>query len=425
MKLQYFILAMLCPLLSMCQVVKNIGDTIPNVEVRGLLHYSSSKATLQEFGKKAIILDFFATWCGSCVHELPRLDQLQRKWKDELQILVVCYEPTEKITAMLERHAALRNVQLVFVTGDSLLVKLFPHSSLPHEVWMDKAGVVKAITDAASVTSAHIAKLVDGGELALTVKKDVPEFDRSRPLLMEGNGADHNKALWQQVFTGYMPGLPAVSGVVTDSLSQRRRLYLINLPILQLYERVAGAAFRNYLLNELQDSSLYMLPKEGRMDWLAQHAYCYELQAPLATHTQQLNDAAIEDLNRYLGLYGRSEKRKMPCVILYKDSSVMLNGSSGLTNIPTRKKGATHYLGKQSLTSILYLLNRPLQRGIHPTLFIDESGYTDVVALELPAAALYDVQQLERALAPYGIRIHQTEREVEVFVVGDAVAGTQ
>lgn len=40
-------------------------------------------------GKKPVILDFFATWCPNCRRNTPHLNELYKKYKDQVEIIAV------------------------------------------------------------------------------------------------------------------------------------------------------------------------------------------------------------------------------------------------------------------------------------------------------------------------------------------------
>lgn len=40
-------------------------------------------------GKKLILLDFYATWCGPCMAMMPVLDNLKKDFEDNLEIIKI------------------------------------------------------------------------------------------------------------------------------------------------------------------------------------------------------------------------------------------------------------------------------------------------------------------------------------------------
>ena len=44
-----------------------IGDKVPDVEFENVINYSDKKVRLSDFKGKLMILDFWATWCTSCI----------------------------------------------------------------------------------------------------------------------------------------------------------------------------------------------------------------------------------------------------------------------------------------------------------------------------------------------------------------------
>ena len=47
------------------------------------------------FENKAVLLDFFATWCPPCKAEIPHLNNLRKKYKDQFEIIGVLVEQSK------------------------------------------------------------------------------------------------------------------------------------------------------------------------------------------------------------------------------------------------------------------------------------------------------------------------------------------
>jgi thiol-disulfide isomerase/thioredoxin len=57
----------------------------------------------EEFkGKKAVLVDVFATWCPPCIEELPILKELRKKYKDDFEIVSVLFEKDKPKAEILE-----------------------------------------------------------------------------------------------------------------------------------------------------------------------------------------------------------------------------------------------------------------------------------------------------------------------------------
>ena len=58
-------------------------------------------------GKKAVLVDVFATWCPPCIEELPILKELREKYKDDFEIVSVLFEkdkPKEEILEFIKKY---------------------------------------------------------------------------------------------------------------------------------------------------------------------------------------------------------------------------------------------------------------------------------------------------------------------------------
>ena len=134
-----------------------IGDPVPDIFLENIINHPRGTAHLSDFKGKLLILDFWATWCRPCIQAIPRFEQLQREFGNQLQILMVTSQPSTSIAKFFSD----RGFTLPSVTGDQKLSKLFPHKYVPHEVWI-KDGKIIAITGEAEVTANNIkAQLAD------------------------------------------------------------------------------------------------------------------------------------------------------------------------------------------------------------------------------------------------------------------------
>lgn len=185
MKIIIGILAILLPLLSGAQSppIKplKIGDAVPDIVFNHVINYKTSTAKLSDFKGKLVILDFWASWCTSCLHGFPRTDSLQGSFGDEVQILLV--NPKVSGDSLFKVNRAFRRLKALTGKSSSLPVILydetayayFPFHELPNYVWIGSDGIVKAITSADQLTTGNISAILKGKDPGMPIKKDSPE----------------------------------------------------------------------------------------------------------------------------------------------------------------------------------------------------------------------------------------------------------
>lgn len=124
---------------------------------------------------REIILDFWATWCGTCISKFNYLQELQRKFADRVLIVLAntsLRDTDEKVSAFMSTYYQQNpGFELSYSFRDKKLNLLFPSRALPHYVWIGSDGIVKAITGWEDLTTANIQKFVDREPLSLKVKE--------------------------------------------------------------------------------------------------------------------------------------------------------------------------------------------------------------------------------------------------------------
>lgn len=61
---------------SLHENVVNAGDTAPDFAITA---DSGKTFTARDFGGKLLLLNFWATWCGTCLDEIPALNQMTKE----------------------------------------------------------------------------------------------------------------------------------------------------------------------------------------------------------------------------------------------------------------------------------------------------------------------------------------------------------
>lgn len=120
------------------------------------------KLSLKDFQGKVVILNFWATWCGPCVLEMPTLDRLQGKLggKDLAVVAVALDREGIKKAAPFYRQTGVANLTLYTDRRGSLFEEL-DGRNLPTTFILDRAGrVVGKLVGAAAWDSDAAVMLI-------------------------------------------------------------------------------------------------------------------------------------------------------------------------------------------------------------------------------------------------------------------------
>lgn len=113
--------------------------TLPSVELK-TIDGKSLKTT--ESRGKILIVNFWASWCGPCVEEVPSLAKLSEKMGDDLRILAISGDASvEDIRVFLKSFPAFQRPGIDIVFDEGLkLSKMFDVVRLPESFIYDGEG---------------------------------------------------------------------------------------------------------------------------------------------------------------------------------------------------------------------------------------------------------------------------------------------
>lgn len=131
-----------------------LGEKLPDIFWKNRYLVSedgkTSEKSLESYRGRLLILDFWATWCSTCLKKMPMLDSIQKKNPQLLSIVLVnafnSGDSIEKMKVTLSKIKNTKAVNLPYFPADKAMYKMFPTRLLPHYVWIDVQGMVMAIT---------------------------------------------------------------------------------------------------------------------------------------------------------------------------------------------------------------------------------------------------------------------------------------
>ena len=103
--------------------------------------------TLSELQGKPVIINFWATWCGPCVKEMPAFERLKDDFGDKIGIIAVnCGDDAETVKDFVEENGYTFPVVL---DEEYSISMLHPTNSIPYTVVLDAEGKVTHISTGA------------------------------------------------------------------------------------------------------------------------------------------------------------------------------------------------------------------------------------------------------------------------------------
>ena len=395
-----------------------IGDKISNFEIKSILNYKSDNARLTDFsGDKALLIDFWFTACASCIETFPRLDSIQREFKKDLNILLVTYESKEKALKTFNSINRISHIKLPSIVSDTLLHLIFPHLYAPHEIWIDKNGQIKAITDHTQINRKNIRSLISGEALKLPLKKDNFEFSFVLPLISTlGLG----KVLEYSYFSAYQPGIPSSSGFYVDPDDGFLKAKGTNVHFQTLYLLAYDQWSRDFNFNRIiVDKSVLNRLKETKHH---QNAICYENWWRDTTRAKALSKIR-HDLDVFFNVESYSEKRSVPCIILKETGTAKRYKSKDTTErANVYKQQDTLFLWNVQLKNPIKNLFNYGRYAWSPFQFIDGTGYNGRASFKLPGE-FKNLTQVNRFLKDFDLELILEYRWQEVIVIKEPDKG--
>ena len=151
------------------QIKLKVGDTAPNISITDYIKNTPEEKNIKN---KYVLLEFWTTWCATCLQEVPKLNQLQERFKSNKNLVFISItdEKPDKVLRTLKR-----------ISFSSIVVsdqKRETHKSFfenngesivyPSTILIDKKGIIKWIGTPDLINESILKKLVTGKEIKIT-----------------------------------------------------------------------------------------------------------------------------------------------------------------------------------------------------------------------------------------------------------------
>jgi thiol-disulfide isomerase/thioredoxin len=405
--------------------VLRVGDALPEALWHEPLSLLEGTTTLEAYRGKYLLLDFWASWCSPCVAGMPKLDSLQRTFGDRLQIIPLTYQSPAEVRKLLTRAPKWKGIALPFVVHDTTFTRVFPHSTLPHYVWVDALGHVAAITGMEAIHADTLRRVLSEQPVFLPTKNDRSLFYQPDIPLSRGTYGippDHVRA--STLFTRYVEGLPTRQDVFYDDYKRITRITLTNAPLLMLYTLAWSNQARYYTRKntvlDVRDPDVFHhtgTERERLRAWMIDHTFCLEVVVRSGEQADALEQLQNILQQHYPHYRATIEKRHQRCLVL---SPTTKRASLPRTQGGTWVSSLTYdglRLVNCPVSRLVSYLNQTLQHI--PLSVVDGTDFTDYIDLHL-VGDLHSVEGIQTALAPYGLTLREKTLEQDVLVIRDA-----
>ena len=119
-----------------------VGYAAPDFSVE-LLNGKTVK--LSDYKGKIVFLNFWASWCGPCVGEMPDIQKLSENYSSDLVVLAVNYgELKDTAESFIKKNNYTFNVG---IDENTDIAKLYPSNGIPYSLIIDANGIITKIQE--------------------------------------------------------------------------------------------------------------------------------------------------------------------------------------------------------------------------------------------------------------------------------------
>ncbi len=181
-----------------------VGHPAPPLTLGRILQAPpGTEADWQQLQGKAVVIEFWATWCPGCREKIPHLNRLTERFAARpVQFISITDEDADIVTRFLNDQPILG---WVGIDSDGATYERYGITGRPLTVLVDAAGIVRAVTRVDPVTDSTLEALIEGAPM------DLPAWSESRDHEMGQDRADtlfevSIRPAGSVAVTGYTPG---------------------------------------------------------------------------------------------------------------------------------------------------------------------------------------------------------------------------
>src|SRR6218665_277984 len=411
----------------------HIGSQVPDFSSSSVINHTSSRLSLSEIKKKWILLDFWSTTCPSCVASFEKIDKLQEKFDNDLQVVFINRETQAATVDFFKRKMKLKKARVPYITEDSIFKEAFPHSFSPYYVLLDSSRRVVAFPDHAYISNDPVENLVKNNSVNFGQSTIPVKIKDHQSLLSVLDSSSFFKAKAYFILTKGIAGLatygyddPTIKGV-------QNRFTLAGVPLQTIFtvtmtELLKMKFTRNAFVFESRQKDSVMAPTDPMQyaEWLKDNAYAVDIVVN-PQDAPNIMQILKYDLEQYFKFSIVIEKRMVQCFVLKRLSGTKDLTTAGGKPFAGSKRVEGGYLWimiNKRFTAFSDLLRDYFDSLINTKPFVDETGITTNVDMTIDMAFFekyqkQDISIVNAEILKYGLVIVEEEHLADVVVIKD------
>jgi uncharacterized protein (TIGR03435 family) len=379
-----------------------IGDVPPPLSLTKTLQgLPAAEISWDKLKGKVVVLEFWATWCGPCVANIPHLNDLAEQFKDQPVVFIsVTSENEDLIRFFLKNHPMKTWVGL---DDYGVLNKAFHVEGIPHAVIVDANGHIAAIAHPANIKPENLAEVLAGKKCSLPE----PEV-----YTMDKYSAD--------TVSNQAPALFEIS-IREHKMPQR-----IQGPICMWSSDTNGCDIHGKIAT-IESALNFIFDKTSSRTWingkLPDGYFDFELRAPTG-HSTELQSQFIAALRTTFGLEVKRATNEMDVYVMTQIST----NAPGLLKVETSGGGGGMRGGFRFNGCDMKTVARYLEMALGKPVF-DETGLKGFFAVDMK----WKLSEAEKrneckpdanaviraALERLGLQLTLSQRPVEILEVSE------
>lgn len=389
-----------------------VGDTVKDELLTELINKASLSQDLGSVKNKLLIVDFFATSCKGCIEALPHINTVREEHATEMEVIAITYEKKDRVERFTRQNKIGKEIQVDYISDDTTLKAYFPHQSISHLVWIYK-GIVKAITYSDYVNEENVSKVLAGKNLHLPVKREIPDYDYTKGLLIVNDinipTFSMPKTVYYSAVTGYLNSVYPSVNMTIDSVRKIAHYSFINRTIPQLYFAAADLQpfAKSQVIAVVSDTSRYFYdPKPAYRElWDSTNRYCYDAFMPTSMTLDEMRSKMWRDLDDYFGLETKIERKKVDCLSVEVPENPSLRKAKQVKAVDPNK------IVFLTVMDLVAILNK--EHLGTPFIFRGDNGLFGPVYL----TTINDMAIVEAELLSQGILLKRKKQEMDMFFI--------